>query len=99
MKITIIYDNTAFRKDLRADWGFSALVEVENAPKILFDTGADWSILLGNMEKMEIDPASIDEVFISHAHHDHTGGISALIDINKKGRWASKHISLMSASI
>jgi 7,8-dihydropterin-6-yl-methyl-4-(beta-D-ribofuranosyl)aminobenzene 5'-phosphate synthase len=50
MKITIIYDNTAFRKDFQADWGFSCLVEVENTPKILFDTGADGKILLNNME-------------------------------------------------
>jgi len=27
MKATIIYDNTAFRKDLQADWGFLALIE------------------------------------------------------------------------
>ena len=26
MKITIIYDNTAFKKDLQSDWGFSFLV-------------------------------------------------------------------------
>ena len=25
MKITIIYDNTTFRKDLQPDWGFSAM--------------------------------------------------------------------------
>ena len=37
MKITIIYDNTAFRKDLQADWGFSALIEAENTPKILWE--------------------------------------------------------------
>ena len=35
MKITIIYDNTAFRKDLQADWGFSALLEIEER-NILF---------------------------------------------------------------
>ena len=76
MKITIIYDNTTIRNDLRADWGFSALVEVEDTPGILFDTGGNGNILLGNMEKLGIDPASIDEVFISHAHLDHTGGLS-----------------------
>ena len=29
MKITIIYDNTTSRTELKADWGFSALVEVK----------------------------------------------------------------------
>ena len=32
MKITIIYDNTSFEKDLQADWGFSCLVEEKDAP-------------------------------------------------------------------
>ena len=86
MKITIIYDNTAFRKDLQADWGFSCLLEVKNTPKILFDTGANGKILLSNIKKLEIDPASIDEVFISHAHFDHTGGLSEFLKINKKAK-------------
>jgi len=82
MKITIIYDNTAFRKDLQSDWGFSCLVEEKGAPKILFDTGTNGKILLSNMKKLEIDPLSIEEVFISHLHWDHTGGLSELLKIN-----------------
>ena len=84
MKITIVYDNTAFRKDLQTDWGFAALVEVEDTPKILFDTGANGEILLSNMKKLEIDPGFIDEVFISHAHFDHTGGLAEFLKVNKK---------------
>lgn len=86
MKITLIYDNTTFQKDLQADWGFSALVEVENSPRILFDTGAKGSILLSNMEKQGIDPSSIDEVFISHAHFDHTGGLSEFLNKNTNAK-------------
>ncbi len=86
MKITIIYDNTASREDLQPDWGFSALIEVKDTPKILFDTGADGRILLNNMKKLEIDPASIDEVFISHAHFDHIGGLSEFLRVNKKAK-------------
>jgi len=83
MKTTIIYDNTAFRKDLQAVWGFSALVEAKRK-KILFDTGGSGSILLSNMGKLGIVPKEIDEVFISHAHFDHTGGLSAFLDQNNK---------------
>lgn len=86
MKVTIIYDNTAQRNDLQADWGFSALVEAKDIPKILFDTGGNGRILLDNMKKLEIDPASIDEVFISHAHLDHTGGLSEFLEVNKKAK-------------
>ena len=84
MKVTIVYDNTAVREDLQPDWGFSALVEVHNTPTMLFDTGTDGNILLGNMRKMGIDPCSIDEIFISHAHFDHTGGLSEFMKINQK---------------
>jgi len=88
MKVTIVYDNEVYKKGvgLIADWGFSSLVEVENAPRILFDTGTDGRILLNNMEKLGIDPTSIDEVFISHAHFDHTGGLSELLKVNRKAK-------------
>jgi 7,8-dihydropterin-6-yl-methyl-4-(beta-D-ribofuranosyl)aminobenzene 5'-phosphate synthase len=86
MKISIIYDNTVFKKNLQSDWGFSALIEEKNTPKILFDTGANGKILLSNLEKMRIDPISIDEVFISHAHFDHIGGLSAFLNVNKKAK-------------
>ncbi len=82
MKITIVYDNDVWKEGLKADWGFSCLVEIENTPKILFDTGANGSILLSNIKKMNIDPKSIDEIFISHPHFDHIGGLSAFLDVN-----------------
>ncbi len=83
MKITIIYDNTTVRSDLKADWGFSSLVEVKGR-KILFDTGANGDILLFNMEKLEINPKEIEDVFISHLHWDHTGGLSSFLQLNNE---------------
>jgi len=83
MKITIVYDNTAYREELQADWGFSCLVEIENTPKILFDTGTNGSILLSNMKKLNIDPKSIEEVFISHNHYDHIGGLPDFLNVNR----------------
>jgi len=83
MEITIIYDNTSARSDLQADWGFSALVEVKER-KILFDTGANGRILLSNMEKLKINPKEIEDIFISHPHWDHTGGLSSFLRLNNK---------------
>jgi len=83
MKITIIYDNEVYKKGLKSNWGFSCLVEIENTPRILFDTGTSGSILLDNMRKLVINPESIGEVFISHAHLDHTGGLSDFLKVNK----------------
>ena len=83
MKITILYDNILFQSNLEADWGFSCLVEVYGRT-ILFDTGANGAILLENMEKLNIQPSSVDDVFISHAHFDHIGGLSAFLNRNSK---------------
>ncbi len=84
MKITLVYDNDVYTKGLKADWGFSCLVEIEDTPKILFDTGGSGTILLYNMEKLNIDPASISEVVISHSHFDHSGGLSDFLKKNKE---------------
>jgi len=85
MKVTIIYDNTSIRPDLQADWGFSALVETKER-KILFDTGANGRILLSNMQKLKIDPKEIEDVFISHLHWDHIGGLRNFLQVNNKVR-------------
>jgi len=93
MKVTIIYDNTSVSPDLQADWGFSALVEVKGR-KILFDTGADGDILLFNMEKLKINTKEIEDVFISHFHWDHTGGLYSFLQLNNKVKSGLLHISL-----
>lgn len=81
MLIKIVYDNTTVREDLKSDWGFAAVIEIEKK-RILFDAGADGDILLSNMQKMGIDPMSIDTVFISHNHFDHTGGLASFLSKN-----------------
>jgi len=83
MKITILYDNTLFQNNLEADWGFSCLAEAYGRT-ILFDTGANGAILLENMKKLNIQPSSVDDVFISHAHFDHIGGLSAFLNRKSK---------------
>ena len=81
MKITLIYDNEVWKEGFRAGWGFSCLVEAYDK-KILFDTGANGSILLDNMKKLNIEPTMVEEIFISHAHWDHMGGLSDFLKIN-----------------
>jgi 7,8-dihydropterin-6-yl-methyl-4-(beta-D-ribofuranosyl)aminobenzene 5'-phosphate synthase len=84
MKITIVYDNDVLKAGLKADWGFSCLVETEDAGRILFDTGAKGSILFHNLERLALDPRSIPEVFISHGHWDHLGGLANLLRLNRE---------------
>jgi len=81
MKITIIYDNETSEKELVSDWGFSCLIE-SMGKKILFDTGASADILLHNMKILGIDPFVVDDIFISHSHYDHLGGLSTILSIN-----------------
>ena len=81
MKVTIIYDNEVWSKGCSSDWGFSCLVEAAGY-LILFDTGANGSMLLDNMRRLDVDPSSIEEVVISHAHHDHMGGLPQFLAVN-----------------
>lgn len=96
MKITIVYDNEVKKEGLKADWGFSALIENEKAPPILFDTGADGTTLLHNMKELDIDPKNIGIIVLSHAHWDHTGGLSEILKQNETAELyipSSLHIS------
>ena len=83
LKITfsILYDNYSFQDGLQADWGFSCLIQGLDQT-ILFDTGANQKILLANMEKLGTDPGSVDIIFLSHEHYDHTGGLKGFLDVN-----------------
>ena len=79
--ITVIYDNNPYLKNLQIDWGFACLVDIGKT-RILFDTGDKADILLRNMKKLDIDPQTIDFVFLSHFHHDHTGGLEEFLKTN-----------------
>ena len=79
--IKVIYNNIVDDEGFEGDWGFGCVIEgLEKT--ILFDTGANGSILMKNMKKMNIDPGSIDLVVLSHFHWDHTGGLEDFLKKN-----------------
>lgn len=82
MKLTIVYDNEIYNKetDVKKDWGFSCLIETRD-DTLLFDTGANGSMLLNNMNELDIDPGSINKIVISHEHWDHSGGLESLVAV------------------
>lgn len=81
LELTVVYDNNPMLSGLEQDWGFACFIDT-GSNKILFDTGDNGNILLSNMKKLRIDPVSIDTIFLSHFHHDHTGGLKIFLDHN-----------------
>lgn len=81
LRLTSVFDNHLVQKELKMGWGFATLIEAGNEI-ILFDTGADSHVLLSNMEAMDIDPASVDKIFLSHNHFDHLGGLQGFLEKN-----------------
>jgi 7,8-dihydropterin-6-yl-methyl-4-(beta-D-ribofuranosyl)aminobenzene 5'-phosphate synthase len=79
LTITIVYDNNAYDERLQSAWGFSALVAYHDH-RLLFDTGGEGPLLMNNIRILGIDPSQIESIVLSHAHGDHTGGLSALLE-------------------
>ncbi len=84
VRITIVSDNVepvsgTDEAPLRTAWGFACVVDTADE-RVLFDTGSDGPMLIGNMRALGIDPQTIDVLVLSHEHWDHTGGIDALLE-------------------
>ena len=82
-EITLIsvYDNYQVDTRLKTAWGFATIIKTPQE-LILFDTGGNSKILLSNMKKLGIEPASIKKVVISHIHGDHIGGLEGFLEKN-----------------
>ena len=79
IRLTIIYDNVPYQVGLRTDWGFSCLVEGLDKT-VLFDAGRYDDIFLSNLFRLNVDLNRIDELFLSHDHPDHIGGVMKMLD-------------------
>lgn len=77
MRLTILVDNYVNSQKLKAEHGWSALVEADNE-KILFDCGQS-DLVLDNAKVMGIDLNKITKIVLSHGHFDHTGGLLAVL--------------------
>ena len=77
----------------RAEHGFACWIETAQG-SVLFDTGSSGELLLDNLSRLELDPANIDALVISHAHDDHTGGLPALLPTLRAGTPLYAHPTL-----
>lgn len=67
-------------RPLLAEHGLSFLVEIKDPGiKILMDAGITQVTLLENMDRMGIDPQTIQKIVVSHGHPDHIMSMTKLI--------------------
>lgn len=85
MKCTVIVDNWApviWKRPFLAEHGFSLLIEYDDC-KVLFDTGYS-QIVTYNLSLLNVHPAQIDALVLSHGHTDHVGGLLPFLQMGNK---------------
>ena len=73
MKVTILTENTVYKRKLLGEYGLSLLLETEGK-RYLFDMGQT-GVFLQNAETMKVDLEALDGIILSHGHYDHCGGM------------------------
>ena len=81
--ITVVCDNYPHAPGLEISWGVAGGIKTP-ARTILCDPRGDGDILLRNLANIDIAPADIDAVVLSHDHWDHTGGLNAFLSRNSQ---------------
>lgn len=84
MKAIVVIDNRSSDQVLIKEHGLSIYVET-NAHKCLVDVGLS-DAFISNTQQLGIALEEIDYLFLSHAHVDHTGGLSYFLKINDKAK-------------
>jgi 7,8-dihydropterin-6-yl-methyl-4-(beta-D-ribofuranosyl)aminobenzene 5'-phosphate synthase len=78
VEVTILSSNLASSATI-GEWGFSALVEVDDQC-LLFDTGNHADTVLRNAKSLDVDLSCVTDVVLSHWHPDHLGGLVTLFE-------------------
>ncbi len=85
---------TVFDQLCCACHGFSALLTGrigDETRTVLFDVGPYGDLWLANADRLGVDLAAIETVFLSHWHWDHSGGLVAVIEQIAAARAAAGH--------
>jgi len=93
IQLNTIFDNECCSSNLTTLWGFSCLVQTPQHT-ILFDTGSNGRVLLKNLQAKSLELNKIDNIFISHAHWDHIGGLDSILELNSDVHiFVTSHVS------
>jgi 7,8-dihydropterin-6-yl-methyl-4-(beta-D-ribofuranosyl)aminobenzene 5'-phosphate synthase len=85
MRLICVVDDAVQRSSpFWGEHGQAFLIESGDR-RVLYDTGQSGTVLLHNLELLNVDPKTLDAVAISHAHYDHTGGLPALLQHLRPG--------------
>ena len=79
MKVTVLCENTIGRLIGLGEHGFSAFIETDQG-NYLFDTGSGHSIV-SNSLALNKDLRTVNKIFLSHGHYDHTGGLPKVLKL------------------
>lgn len=79
IRITVLCENLVGRLVGSGEHGFSAFIETDQG-NFLFDTGSGHSIIANSL-KLDRDLKSIQKIFLSHGHYDHTGGLPEVLQL------------------
>ena len=78
-RITTLCENLVGKRVGSGEHGFSAFIEMSRG-NYLFDIGGGHSII-GNSLVFNKDLRSINRIFLSHGHYDHTGGLPEVLKL------------------
>ena len=78
VKLTVLCDNAVGIIGGIGEHGYSIYIETAGGP-YLFDTGSGIGII-SNAKLLEKNLQSLQKIFLSHGHYDHTGGLSDVLD-------------------
>jgi 7,8-dihydropterin-6-yl-methyl-4-(beta-D-ribofuranosyl)aminobenzene 5'-phosphate synthase len=85
LMLRVVVENSSSLADTQiwAQHGLCLFLDINlgsNHMKILVDTGTSPEVILHNADALKLDLNDIDQIFLSHGHYDHTGGLMGILN-------------------